>query len=137
MQHARWLLESRPFITRVPDDTIIVPSRVRTSVPGAGRYRFVATRDGERSYAMIYAPAGRPFTVKLDTLNARRLKAWWFDPRNGKAIAAGSYAGAGERTFTPPLPGEESDWVLVLDDVAKKYPPPGTRARGAAKAPTP
>jgi hypothetical protein len=137
MQHARWLLESRPFLTRVPDDSIIVPSRVSTSVPGRGRYRFVATRDGERSYAMIYAPVGRPFTVKLDALNAQRLKAWWFDPRTGKALDAGSYLGSGDHTFMPPSPGEDSDWVLVLDDVAKKYPPPGTRARSAGKTQAP
>jgi hypothetical protein len=135
MQYARWLLESRPFLTRVPDDSIIVPSRVATSVPGAGRYRFVATRDGERSYAMIYAPVGRTFSVKLDALNAARLKAWWFDPRTGKAIAEGTYAGSGEHAFTPPNVGEQSDWVLVLDDVAKKYPAPGTREGSKAKKP--
>jgi hypothetical protein len=33
----------------------------------------------------------------------------------------------GEREFTPPDPGEMLDWVLVLDDAAKQYPPPGRR----------
>jgi len=44
MQHGRALMESRPFLTRIPDDSIIVTDHVPTSVPGAGRYRFVATR---------------------------------------------------------------------------------------------
>lgn len=135
MQHARWLLESRPFITRVPDDSILVPGRVATAMPGAGPYRFVATRDGARTYAMIYAPVSRPFGVRLDLLNAARLKAWWFDPRTGKATPAGTYPGTGEHVFTPPTPGEQSDWVLVLDDAAKKYPAPGTRNPAKKKAP--
>jgi len=33
----------------------------------------------------------------------------------------------GERKFTPPTPGQELDWVLVLDDAAKGFPPPGAR----------
>ena len=31
----------------------------------------------------------------------------------------------GTRRFVPPDPGEQLDWVLVLDDAAKNYPPPG------------
>jgi hypothetical protein len=31
----------------------------------------------------------------------------------------------GDREFTPPANGEMIDWVLVLDDAAKNYPPPG------------
>ena len=38
MQHGRALIESRPFLTRIPDDGVIVPAAVPTSVPGAGRY---------------------------------------------------------------------------------------------------
>jgi hypothetical protein len=129
MQHARWLLESRPFLTRVPDDTLIVRGPVPTAVPGAGRYRMVATRDVERTFALVYAPIGRPFTVRMSALAARQIRAWWFDPRTGKAVSAGTYPGEGERTFSPPQPGELLDWVLVLDDAAKRYPPPGTRSK--------
>ena len=58
MQHGRALLESRPFLTRVPDDTVIITGPVPTSMPGAGRYHFSATRDQDGSYAMVYAPVG-------------------------------------------------------------------------------
>lgn len=125
MQHGRALIESRPFLTRIPDDTIIVTDRVPTSVPGAGRYRFVATRDTDGTYAMVYAPIGRPFSVRMDMIRGGKVKAWWFNPRNGKATAIGTFDSQGERQFTPPDPGEMLDWVLVLDDVAKKYPAPG------------
>lgn len=123
----RRLMESRPFLTRVPDDSILVPTEYPTLVPGAGTRRFVATRDEGGSYAMVYAPVGRAFTVRMDKVSGPKVKAWWFNPRDGKATAIGTFANQGERTFTPPTPGELLDWVLVLDDAAKKYRAPGTR----------
>ena len=127
MQHGRALMESRPFLTRIPDDSIIVTDRVATSVPGARRYRFVATRDESGSYAMVYAPVGRAFKVKMDKITGAEVKAWWFNPRDGKATAIGTFENKGEREFTPPDLGEMLDSVLVLDDAAKNYPAPRTR----------
>jgi hypothetical protein len=125
MQHARALLESRPFLTRVPDDSMIVPDRVPTSVPGAGRYRFVATRDIEGTYAFVYAPVARPFSVRMEVIQGAGVKAWWFNPRDGQATAIGTFDNQGQRAFTPPGSGEMLDWVLVLDDAARAYPAPG------------
>jgi hypothetical protein len=129
MQHARHLLESRPFLTRVPDDSVIVTARVPTSVPGAGRYHFAATRDSAGSYAMVYAPVGRPFKVRMDKITGAKVQAWWFNPRDGKATAIGVFPNTDEREFSPPDPGEMLDWVLVLDDASKKFPPPGQAKR--------
>jgi hypothetical protein len=129
MQHGRALMESRPFLTRVPDDEVIVTDRIPTSVPGTGRYHFVATRDADGSYAMVYAPIGRAFKVRMDKISGKRVKAWWFNPRNGKSTAIGTFDNTGERLFMPPEPGEMTDWVLVLDDEAKKFAAPGTRAK--------
>ncbi len=127
MRFGRNLLESRPFLTRIPDDTVIVTDRVATSVPGAGRYRFVATRNADGSYAMVYAPIGRTFRVNMDKISGGKVQAWWFNPRNGEATAIGEYPNTGQRSFTPPDKGEDLDWVLVLDDAARRYPPPGKR----------
>jgi hypothetical protein len=85
MRHGKKLLLSRPFLTRIPDDGIIVTDRVPTSVPGAGRYRFVATRDEAGTYAMVYAPVGRKFKVHMDKISGATVKAWWFNPRTGSA----------------------------------------------------
>jgi hypothetical protein len=127
MQFARWLLESRPFLSRVPDDSIILEAEVKTSIPGAGTRRFVATRDASGSYAMIYAPVGRKFRVVMNKITGSRVKAWWFNPRNGRAEAIGEYPSLGTQEFTPPELGEHLDWVLVLDSASKNFPPPGTR----------
>ncbi|MDR3252349.1 MAG: glycoside hydrolase family 140 protein, partial [Tannerella sp.] len=125
MMYGRKLIESRPFLTRIPDPSIIVTGEVATSIPGEGRYRFVATRDEAGTYAMIYAPCGRNFTVRTDVIKGKKIKAWWFNPRNGKAISIGTFDNnSSERTFSPPDKGEETDWILVLDDAARKYPAP-------------
>jgi hypothetical protein len=129
MQHGRALIESRPFLTRIPDPSVIVTSTVPTSVPGSGRYQFVATRDAAGTYAMVYAPIGRTFAVKMSVISGPKVKAWWFNPRTGAATAIGTFANTGERSFTPPDKGETLDWVLVLDDEAKRFPAPG-RAKG-------
>ena len=82
---------------------------------------------------MIYAPAGRPFTVRMSVVKANKVKAWWFDPRTGKARAAGTFAAEGERRFSPPDPGEHLDWMLVLDDAAGNFGPPGARKAGGPR----
>lgn len=125
MQFGRRLIESRPFLTRIPDQSIIVTDRVPTSVPGAGRYAFVATRDLDGTYAMVYAPVGRTFKVRMTTITGPKVKAWWYNPRTGEASAIGEFPNSGEREFAPPNNGEMLDWVLVLDDASKQYPPPG------------
>jgi hypothetical protein len=131
MQYGRRLVESRPFLTRIPDDSIIVAdARVPTSVPGAGRYRFVATRDEAGTFAMVYAPVGRSFSVRMDAIKGPKVKAWWFNPRNGQSKSAGEHSNQGTQQFTPPDKGEMLDWVLVLDDAAKGYAPPGQTTAG-------
>jgi len=130
MQYGRRLIESRPFLSRVPDDSILVTDRVPTSVPGAGRYRFVGTRDAGGSYAMVYASIGRAFKVRMDVVKGSKVQAWWYNPRDGQASVIGEFANRGQRQFQPPDKGEMLDWVLVLDDASRDFPPPGEVQRG-------
>ena len=128
MQYGRWLIESRPFFTRIPDPSVIVPDKVKTSVPGEGRYHFSATRDTEGTYLMVYAPVGRKFTVRTDVIKGDKIKAWWYNPRNGKAKKIGTFTNDRQpKEFMPPEPGEMTDWILVLDDASCRYPAPGKK----------
>jgi hypothetical protein len=101
---------------------------VPTAVPGAGRYRFVSTRDVEGTYAMVYAPTSRSFSVRLSVIRDPRVRAWWFDPRTGRAQEIGVFDNTSEAAFTPPDANASLDWVLVLDAVSKRYPAPGAPA---------
>lgn len=117
VQHARALLESRPYLSRIPDQSLIA------SDPGEGTHHVRATRDAEGSYALVYMPSCKPVTVDLDALSGETLNVHWYDPCTGQARAAGQVARQGQCTFTPPQVWP--DWVLVLDDAACGYPPPG------------
>jgi len=127
MIYGRLLMESRPVLTRIPDNSIIVADNVTSAVPGTGSYRFVATRDQDGTFAMIYVPVGRKFTVRLDVIKGKEVVAWWYNPRNGEARQIEKYSNTGTQTFNTPTPGENLDWILVLDDASKKYPAPGSK----------
>lgn len=128
MQYGRWLMESRPYFTRVPADDVLVPHAITNSaVPGAGAYRFASTRDTEGTYAMVYAPVGREFEVRMDVIKGNNVVAWWYNPRNGSSEKIGTFTNVGTRKFISPTPGEKLDWVLVLDDASKAYKVPGAR----------
>ena len=117
MQYVRNLMESRPFLSRVPDQTIVADALT-------GADRIAATRgDG---YAFVYSAQGRPFTVNLGKISGERVKAWWYNPRDGAATLIDTFANKGTREFKcPTLQGLGSDWVLVLDDASRNFPPPG------------
>ena len=120
MRHVRALIESRPFLTRIPDQSLLA------SDPGAGGDHVQATRDAEGRYAFVYSASGQPFQVDTTPLSSETLAAWWYDPRTGHAAAGGRFTRAQTLRFTPPTTGDGQDWVLVLDDAARSYPPPGT-----------
>jgi hypothetical protein len=103
----------------------MLPDATPTSVPGAGIYRFAATRDSEGSYAMVYAPVGKTFSVRTDCIRGDTINAWWFNPRTGKASLIAKFSNTRRHEFTPPDVGEALDWVLVLDDAARGFPAPG------------
>ncbi len=114
----RQLIESRPFFTRIPgQDMVENPS------PGNAMHT-VASRDREGTYAFIYFPTSdQPATIDLGKLKAAELRGWWYDPQTGFAHPLGKIAGGERKQFQSP--GYGVDWVLVLDDVASGYKPPG------------
>jgi hypothetical protein len=119
MGHVRRLLLSRPFLSRIPDATLVAAGQ------GERADHVEATRDRDGAYAFVYVPTGRPVTVDLARLSGTRVKAWWFDPRTGDATAIGEWPREGRREFTPPgAPGRGNDWVLVLDDASRRFPAP-------------
>jgi hypothetical protein len=122
MGYARRLLESRPFLSRIPDPSVLASDH------GRGGDHIEATRDADGSYAFVYSPTGKPFTVDLEKLSGATLRARWFNPRTGEAIEAGTVPRKGTRAFTPPTQGKGNDWVFVLDDAARGFGPPGKPA---------
>ena len=121
MTHLRDLMKSRPFLTLVPDQSVVAEG------PSDPLDYVAATRSSDGSYAMLYFPTGKPAMVRMDKLSGGKVLAWWFDPREGKAAQIGVFPNSGTKQFVPPSSGQDNDWVLVLDDETRHFAPPGTR----------
>lgn len=112
MRHLRALLESRDFLSRVPDQSLLLNN------PPTGPDHARATRgDG---YIFVYLPTGKPVDVRLRAYRrGGGVRGWfvsWFNPRTGEWLKAPDAAAKEVVSFTPPgSPGRGNDWVLVLD----------------------
>lgn len=116
MQWVRALIESRPFLSRVPDQSIVA-----NALEGADH---VAATRGD-GYLFVYSAQGRPFTVNMGKISGDRVKGWWYNPRTGTSMEIGPWDNRGSHDFEPPSQGFGSDWVLVLDDAGKNFRAPG------------
>jgi hypothetical protein len=116
MKFLRRLIESRPFFERIPDQSLIVEN----NLPAYERIQ--ASRGND--YAFIYSAIGKSFTLNLGKLSGSQLIGYWYNPKNGEVKDAGSFENKGTKLMAPPTTGYGQDWVLILDDVSKKYPKP-------------
>jgi len=122
MQYLRALMESRPYLTRIPGQDVLV------SDSGEGGDHIQVTRDVDRTYIMAYLPKAKPVTIDLSGMSGEELQCWWYDPRTGVVTDGGMLTRQSSASFTPPATlssAENTDWVLVLDDTAQAFPPPG------------
>ena len=115
MKFLRRLIESRPMLDRIPDQSLIV------NALGAND-RIQSTRG--KDYLFIYSTQGKAINVNMGKIAGNEVLSTWYNPRNGETKDAGRFSNKGQQTFTPPTSGYGHDWVLVLDDAAKNYPKP-------------
>lgn len=130
MRHLKHLLLSRPFFSRIPDQSIFIDNETQVSD------RLVGTRDGtygkrDASFIMVYTPVTNGnIRVRTDFIASNQLFVWLFDPRNGKAYPLGFYENKG--SFSIPWEWRirkemgGPDWVIVIDDATKHFPTPGS-----------
>jgi hypothetical protein len=113
MQYVRKLMESHPYLDRVPDQSVIIENN---NTPAE---RIQATRGND--YIFVYTAEGKPFTVVASKIQGTQLNAYWYNPRDGKVTNIGTMPNNQNKKFTPPSRGYGKDWVLVLDDASKGY----------------
>ncbi|MGV3613736.1 MAG: glycoside hydrolase family 140 protein [Fimbriimonas sp.] len=119
MVHLKRLMLSRPFLSRIPDRSLVVGD------PGVGERHVQATRGDDGGYAFVYFPGPGAVDLDLSRMTGETLRASWYDPRTGEVVASEAFARTPHATFTPPSTDEAPDWVLVLDDEARGYGVPG------------
>jgi hypothetical protein len=124
MMHWGKLFRSRPWFDLLPDQ------KHQVVTAGLGEFNgldyLAAARTSDGSTVIAYMPTSRTISVDMSKVSGSQVQAWWFDPRNGKATAAGVFPASGGQKLTPPA---EGDWVLVLDDASLKRLPPGAAPR--------
>lgn len=110
MQFLKKLMLSRPFLERVPDQSLIAGDNVL-------KYeRLIATRGND--YVLIYTYTGRNIPVQMGKIAGSKVKASWYKPADGTITEIGEFENAGTHEFDPP--GElanGNDWVLLMDSV--------------------
>ena len=117
MGYLAHLMMSRPHTARAPAQHILTDE-----TPSGLKQRAIMGK----GYAFVYTSQGHKMHVNLDRLPWEQNKAWWFNPRDGKAAQINDVPQSGLHTFDPPgNPGGDNDWVLVIDEVSKGYTEPG------------
>ena len=119
VKHLKNLFLSRPFLNRIPDQTMIINKQEDNE------HFVIATRDTEGSYAMVYFPTGQERRLSLSNLKAETLTVWWYDPRTGNSFEENPILKVKEVSIQPPTSGKGNDWVLVLDSANSQRLPPG------------
>jgi hypothetical protein len=114
------LFASRPWYELVPDQ------KHEVVVDGLGEFRgldyLAAARTPDGGTVIGYMPTTRKIAIDMSKVSGKAAKAWWYNPRTGRAESAGELPTSGKRQFTPPGDG---DWVIVLDDAARGFHAPG------------
>lgn len=115
------LFEARPWYKLQPDQTLIL----NKNEEGAG-YQMAAIAD-DKSYALIYNPYGKALSVDLNRINGTEISAWWYNPRDGRALPINDYTEKEVLEFKPHAPGRGSDWVLVLENKQQQLKMPSAK----------
>jgi hypothetical protein len=121
VRHLRALVESRPWGSAVPDDTLEEPYSKNHDTDHACGWRDGDADGTGLTWCMIYLPLLRNPRPRTTGFAAARLRVSWFSPRDGRFIPAGEFPNTG-RLGPPdhPIPTWEilddgPDWVFLID----------------------
>ncbi len=117
------LMLNRPYLTRIPDQSLLLSEQT------APVEHIQITRDGtldgkNATYLFAYFPAHRRVELDTSRISGETLRVWWMNPRTGECSDGVECANAQKMTFEPKTNAEGEDWVLIVDDASKHYPPP-------------
>jgi len=111
------LMLKMKFQEMVPDQSVIIEGE------GKSDQRACALRS--KSTLMVYIPTGNSPKIKLGSTSGEKIKASWFNPRNGETNEIGQFINSGEKSFEVPgmskelswlKSGRGCDWVLIIED---------------------
>lgn len=106
MQYVKKLILEHNYFDRIPDESMVVNQ--------GEKYDYLAATRGN-DYALVYTYNGKNMKLNMGKIQGAKVKASWFNPRNGEEKSIGEFQNQGVLDFDPP--GEKvdgNDWVLVL-----------------------
>jgi len=128
--HLRNLMESRPFLSRIPDQSLLMGDN-----PSYASDHIRVTRDGtfgasDATYIMVYLPYYKSFKINTQVIPGTRLKVWWYNPQTGQAYLQATLDNQVEFAFSNwndliKVGMGGPDWVVVIDDASAGYEAPG------------
>ncbi len=86
MKYLRSLIESRPMLERIPDQTLIKDAL------GAND-RIQSTRG--KDYLFVYSAQGKPVVLNMGKISGKEVIAFWYNPRNGESKENGRFSNSG------------------------------------------
>lgn len=104
-----------PWQDMLPDQSLILNFNPRN-----GEYQ-MAMLSSDKDLLFAYTPYGKSLKLDLNRLKVDQLRAYWYNPRDGKFLNIGEIENTYEGEFTPHSIGRGSDWLLVIQDRNKKY----------------
>jgi hypothetical protein len=119
VRHLKNLMLSRPFLSRIPDQSLVLDEQVDNE-----NY-VIATRDIDGSYAMVYFPTGSARKLDFSKIKGEKLTSWWYDTRTGIAFSGPELMNSKSERVEPPSSGKGNDWVLVVDAAESGFSEPG------------
>lgn len=117
--HLKNLITSRPYFDRVNDTSLIV-----SKIGNTYKDRLECIRAQDKSFAMIYSPTPSPVQVDLNKISGNKKVGWYYDVKSGEATRIPMNYHQGIYEFVAPK--NVMDWVLVIDNMEKKYRKPGS-----------
>ena len=115
VMYMKELLLSFPWQKIINDQSIILNKNLEDST------HIVCAIGNKKDFILSYTPIGKPIKLDLSKMNAREVKAFWYNPRSGKSVKIGEYKVTDTPEFKPWSVGRGSDFVLVVFDVDSNY----------------
>ncbi len=107
------LFESRNWTNMRMNNSLIVNSNPED------QSHMVAAISADSSFIMVYTPLGDSISVNTSALRSDFIQASWFNPRDGELKKLEPFKNIAKAGFRPHSSGRGSDWVLIVDAIAK------------------
>ncbi|MBP7509141.1 MAG: glycoside hydrolase family 140 protein [Prolixibacteraceae bacterium] len=108
MKYLKKLMETYSFSEAEPAQYLL------SGINGE-KYDYITVLKG-KNFALFYTHNGRDISVDFKKLNASKIVAFWYNPRDGKKEKIGGFSSGSNITFNPPGNKKDGDdYVLVLE----------------------